>query len=231
MVGIDWEKVPLTDMVSGVITIEGAGSSESVEVSAFNPASPSMEQMKGLFVEDNGIVAIPAEYFVRKTENQATKMTVIDNLGCEGKAVQMGDPVMPRQNSRAHDAPCLDYEFYTWQQGMVDVYTYVLPTFTTSVDRGFAGHERTNVENQYGVRIDDGVQVHPATNSWEYGQLWYESVPRNTRINKTTLYISQPGRHTIHIVCQDPGTLLQKIVLDFGGLRHSYLGPQSTQVK
>lgn len=231
MVSLDWEHVPQTDLSTGLITIEGAGSSETIEVSAFNPTSPSDEEMKGLFVEDNGIISIPAECFVRKTENDDTKMTVIENLGCEGKAVQMGNPVMPRQNSRAHHAPCLDYEFYTWQQGMVDVYTYVLPTFTTSVDRGFAGHERTNVENQYGVRIDDGLQVHPATNSWEYAQQWYESVPRNTRINKTTLYIKEPGKHYVHIICQDPGTILQKIVIDFGGQRRSYLGPQSTQVK
>jgi len=77
----------------------------------------------------------------------------------------------------------------------------------------------------------DGLQVHPATNSWEYAQQWYESVPRNTRINKTTLYIKEPGKHYVHIICQDPGTILQKIVIDFGGQRRSYLGPQSTQVK
>ena len=81
------------------------------------------------------------------------------------------------------------------------------------------------------MRIDDGLQVHPATNSWEYAQQWYESVPRNTRINKTTLYIKKPGKHYVRILCQDPGTMLQKIVLDFGGQRRSYLGPQSTQVK
>jgi len=231
MVSLDWDNVPQTEMALGSVTIEGAGSSETIEVSAFNPTSPSVEELKGLFVEDNGIISIPAECFARKNENDVTKMTVIDNLGCEGKVVQMGNPVVPRQNSRARKAPCLDYEFYTWQQGLVDVYTYVLPTFTTSVDRGFAGHERTNVENQYGVRIDDGLQVHPATNSWEYAQQWYESVPRNTRINKTTLYIKKPGKHYVRILCQDPGTMLQKIVLDFGGQRRSYLGPQSTQVR
>lgn len=102
-----------------------------------------------------------------------------------------------------------------------------MPTFTTSVDRGFAGHERTNIENHYGVRIDDGLQVHPATNSWEYAQHWYESVQRNTRINKSTLYIKKPGKHTVRIVCQDPGTMLQKIVLDFGGMKKSYMGPQA----
>ena len=111
---------------------------------------------------------------------------------------------------------------------MVDVYTYVMPTFTTSVDRGFAGHERTNIENQYGVRIDDGLLMHPATNSWEYAQQWYESVQRNTRINKCTLYVKQPGKHTVRITCCDPGTMLQKIVIDFGGMKRSYMGPQAS---
>lgn len=229
LVSVDWSKVPQTDNETGFVTFRGDdGKEETIMVNAFNPALPSMDELKGLYVEDNGIISIPAAGFSRKNENNVTKMIEIPNLGCEDTVIMMGDPVVPRQNSRARNTPYLEYDFYTWEQGMVDVYTYVMPTFTTSVDRGFAGHERTNIENQYGVRIDDGLQMHPATNSWEYAQQWYESVQRNTRINKCTLYIKKPGRHTVRIACQDPGTMLQKIVLDFGGMKKSYMGPQAT---
>lgn len=227
-VSVDWTKVPQSVEKTGFITFVGNdGREKAVLVSVFNPLSPSVDELKGLYIEDNGVVVIPAAGYARKKENQQVKMMEVPNLGCEDTIIIMGDPTQPRQNSRSTNAPYLEYDFYTWEQGMVDVYTYVMPTFTTSVDRGFAGHERTNIETQYGVRIDDGVQMHPATNSWEYAQQWYESVQRNTRINKCTLYIKNPGRHTVRIVCQDPGTMLQKIVIDFGGMKRSYMGPSA----
>ena len=53
----------------------------------------------------------------------------------------------------------------------------------------------------------------------------------NCRVNKTTLHINEPGRHTLKILCGDAGTVLQKVVIDFGGMKRSYLGPQPTRVE
>ena len=80
-----------------------------------------------------------------------------------------------------------------------------------------------------GVCIDEGPVMNPSTSSFEYAQIWYESVLKNCRINKTTLHIDKPGKHTVKIICGDAGTVLQKIVLDFGGMKRSYLGPQPTR--
>jgi len=33
----------------------------------------------------------------------------------------------------------------------------------------------------------------------------------------------------VKIICGDAGTVLQKIVLDFGGMKRSYFGPQPTR--
>lgn len=72
--------------------------------------------------------------------------------------------------------------------------------------------------------------MNPSTSSVEYAQIWFESALRNSRVNKTTLHIDRPGRHTVKVICGDPGTVLQKIVLDFGGLRRSYMGPLPTRL-
>ena len=50
-------------------------------------------------------------------------------------------------------------------------------------------------------------------------------------MNKTTLHIGKPGRHTLKILCGDAGTVLQKIVLDFGGMQRSYQGPPPTRAE
>ena len=232
MVSVDWNNVPVGDKIAGTVTIkDGSGVQENVLVSVFNPSYPTREDLNGIYVQHNGYVSIDAAGYHRKRENDAIRIIDIPNLGIENKAVQFGNPMMPKQNTRKGDVPCVEYDFYTFEQGSVDVYTYVLPTFVLSADRGYSGHEATNIETQYGVCIDDGPVMNPSTSSVEYAQIWYESCLKNCRVNKTTLHINEPGRHSIRILCGDAGTVLQKIVLDFGGLKRSYLGPEPTMVK
>lgn len=229
-VSIDWAKVPAGERILGTLDITSdRGEKESVYISVFNPTSPSLAEMDTLFVENNGYVSIDAASFHRKVENDAIKMIIIPNLGCENTAVQLGNPIAPAQRTAGRNTPRLEYDFYTFEQGSVDVYTYVLPTFPISKDRGYAGHEATNVETKYGVCIDEGPVMTPSTSSFEYAQIWYESVLKNCRINKTTLHIDKPGKHTVKIICGDAGTVLQKVVLDFGGMKRSYMGPQPTR--
>ena len=223
-------EVSIGERILGTLDITSdRGEKESVYISVFNPTSPSLAEMDTLFVENNGYVSIDAASFHRKVENDAIKMIMIPNLGCENTAVQLGNPIAPAQRTAGRNTPRLEYDFYTFEQGSVDVYTYVLPTFPISKDRGYAGHEATNVETKYGVCIDEGPVMTPSTSSFEYAQIWYESVLKNCRINKTTLHIDKPGKHTVKIICGDAGTVLQKVVLDFGGMKRSYMGPQPTR--
>ncbi|MCM1198929.1 MAG: hypothetical protein NC308_08565, partial [Clostridium sp.] len=229
-VSIDWDSVPYGNRIAGTLTFtDASGAEEKVLVSVFNPASPSMEEVSGIYVQHNGYISIDAAGYHRKRENDRIKITDIPNLGIENAAIQLGDPKEPKQNTRRRDVPLVEYDFYTFEQGSVDVYTYVLPTFVLNADRGYAGHEATNLETQYGVCIDEGPVMNPSTSSIEYAQIWYESALKNCRVNKTTLHINEPGRHTLKILCGDAGTVVQKIVLDFGGLKRSYTGPQPTK--
>ena len=231
-VSIDWTKVPVGDRVSGVIEVVVDGmKQEKIYVSVFNPTSPSLTEIDTLFVEHNGYVSISAADYHRKVENDVIKIMTIPNLGFENAAVQLGNPIAPMQRTGSSIVPRVEYDFYTFEQGAVDVYTYVLPTFTLSADKDYAGHEATNIDTRYGVCIDDGPVMNPSTSSFEYAQIWYESVLKNCRINKTTLHINKPGKHTVKVLCGDAGTVLQKIVLDFGGMKRSYLGPRPTKLK
>ena len=224
-VSVDWSKVPVGDRVTGIIEVTTKNDKkENIYVSVFNPSSPSLAEMSTLFVEHNGYVSINASDYHRKVENDFIKIVTIPNLGYENASVQLGNPIAPMQRTGSSIVPRVEYDFYTFGQGSVDVYTYVLPTFTLSADKDYAGHEATNIETRYGVCIDDGPVMNPSTSSFEYAQIWYESALKNCRINKTTLHINKPGKHTVKVLCGDAGTVLQKIVLDFGGMKRSYLG-------
>lgn len=231
-VSVDWTKVPVGERISGTIEVTADGlRKENVYVSVFNPSSPTLAEMDTLFVEHNGCVSINAADYHRKVENDDIKIMTIPNLGFENASVQLGNPIAPMQKTGSSIVPRVEYDFYAFGKGSVDVYTYVLPTFTLSADKDYAGHEATNIETRYGVCIDDGPVMNPSTSSFEYAQIWYESALKNCRINKTTLHINKPGKHTVKVLCGDAGTVLQKIVLDFGGMKRSYLGPNPTRTR
>ena len=230
-VGIDWEKAPSGNAVPAQIVFRAGEQSEKVLVSLFNSTAPSRAELRGIYVENNGCVSIPAAGCHRVRENDRIKITAVEDLGIEGPALQLGDPTAPLQIFRSRDVPCAEYDFYAFDAGSVDVYTYVLPTFPLHADRDFRIGENTNTDTKYSVQIDDGALATPSSSHVEYSQVWFESVLRNCAVNKSTLHIDKPGRHTLRIRVGDPGIVLQKIVLDFGGMKRSYLGPQSTLIE
>ena len=230
-VGIDWEKAPSGNAVPAQIVFRAGEQSEKVLVSLFNPTAPSRAELRGIYVENNGCVSIPAAGCHRVRENDRIKITAVEDLGIEGPALQLGDPTAPLQIFRSRDVPCAEYDFYAFDAGSVDAYTYVLPTFPLHADRDFRIGENTNTDTKYSVQIDDGALATPSSSHVEYSQVWFESVLRNCAVNKSTLHIDKPGRHTLRIRVGDPGIVLQKIVLDFGGMKRSYLGPQSTLIE
>jgi hypothetical protein len=54
---------------------------------------------------------------------------------------------------------------------------------------------------------------------------WGQSVSDNIRISTSHHTLQQPGRHVLKIYAVDPGVVFQKLVIDFGGVKQSYLGP------
>ena len=60
----------------------------------------------------------------------------------------------------------------------------------------------------------------------QHGNLdWEKCVSDNRRIVRTSHVIAQPGYHTLKVWMVDPGVVLEKLVVDLGGEKPSYLGP------
>jgi hypothetical protein len=55
-----------------------------------------------------------------------------------------------------------------------------------------------------------------------------ENVMRNASIDSTTHAIGVAGKHTLKVWMVDPGGVMDKIVIDLGGAKESYLGPLET---
>lgn len=231
-VSIDWAAVPAGKRVQGRIRVSAeGGAEEDVLVSVFNPASPSREALSGLFVEDDGVVSIPAALFHRKVEKNGILLTRVPGLSADGDAVMMGDALQEAQSLK-DTVSRLEYDFYTFEGGRVDVYTWALPTFPLykghMAGEDYAGSTPTDGEQMYGVSIDGAEVMCPTVSSSEYAQAWMDNVLRNSCVKKTGLYVEGSGKHTLRLWAGTCGVILQKVVLDFGGMRKSLQGPPAT---
>jgi hypothetical protein len=54
---------------------------------------------------------------------------------------------------------------------------------------------------------------------------WEKAVANNIIIVSAKFTLKTEGKHTLKIAPLDAGIVMQKIVLDFGGVKPSYLGP------
>lgn len=223
-VSVDWSAVPAGERVGAVIEVVAAGQKEKVLVSVFNP---DIEAPEGVYVEQNGYVSMPGAGFTRKQEADGKIVRVLDGIGVEGQVAMLGEGGEPLEQFRSRKGTWVEYDFYTFTCGMVDVYTYMVPSFPINSDRDFQMNNLDNWGCRYSVCIDDRYYYSPYTSDVEFNQYWYDAVQSNARINKSTIWVSEPGLHRLKVICGDPGTMVQKIVIDTGGLKQSYMGPSS----
>jgi hypothetical protein len=215
-VGIDWTRAP-KGAASGAIMISGAGTRVTVKVDVFNPAEVDRHSLRG-FVEGEGIVSIEPEHYTRITQSGAWRWIKIEDYGRALSGMRAECPVdSPLPPS---GAPCLEYQMYLFHAGTVDVETIAAPTLNFVPDRGL----------RFAISFDGDppqtVTLVPQDYTARNGnQDWETSVKDNARYARTAVTLAAPGYHTLKIWMVDPGVVLQKLVINLGGLRQSYLGP------
>jgi hypothetical protein len=109
---------------------------------------------------------------------------------------------------------------YLFNSGEIEVTSIFAPTLNFVPGRGL----------QYAVSIDDQppqtvALVPPDYNAQNRNADWERTVSDNARFSRIKLMISSKGYHTLKIWMVDPGVVIQKIIVDTGGLKPSYLGP------
>lgn len=210
-VNIDWEKVPAGSQ-SSTLTIEGTGKSTSVII---NAQKHSAKGISG-FVEANGYISMEAAHYTQAVEKDGITWTTIPNLGKTGDGVTAlpvaKEPVVPSKNGSR-----LAYDVHFFSEGEVTVYAYFSPTINYHVGDGL----------KYGIGFDNEepqiVNVHQ--DSSEHN--WNISVANNVKIISSTHLVSA-GKHTLNFYLANTGLVLQKLVIDTGGVKKTYLGPSES---
>jgi hypothetical protein len=81
--------------------------------------------------------------------------------------------------------------------------------------------------NRISVSVDGGMPQIFENKFKEYGRSWKDQVMRNGKAGHMRFAIDKrKQQHQITFKALDPQQIVQKIIIDWGGLKTSYLGPR-----
>ena len=132
-----------------------------------------------------------------------------------------GGPVNFPEIKPAVGTPALEYRAYYFTAGPAKVITALAPNLAFIPGRDL----------KYAISMDDGAPVMvnaiPKTHLAS-GQEWETNAKDEARYASGQLQVPTAGYHTLKIWMVDPGITIQKIVVDMGNVKNSYLGPPET---
>ena len=172
------------------------------------------------FVEAAGVVSIEAVHASERVAKAGAAWEGVPGLGRGSDAVSVFPTTTPRipLERATTDAPRLDYAVCFTSTGDFPVQLYLLPTHPID-----GGGELT-----LAMALDDGAPQSVTLSVDDGGRGWAEGVLASTHVARALLRVTTPGVHVLRIFGTDPGVMLEKLVIDCGGLQPSYLGPRET---
>ncbi|HEV8284156.1 MAG TPA: glycosyl hydrolase 115 family protein [Chitinophagaceae bacterium] len=176
---------------------------------------------ENIFYEFDGYISLQAAHYTKKIDGNIHSK-IIPDIGRDGDGITTFPVTANEQNSNAN-SPHLEYEVYTYDNGTVKVNAYFSPTLNFHND---------STGLKYAISIDDEQPQIISINKEDNDvRTWGQWVSNNIIIKTSNHTINKHGKHVVKYWMVNSGMVLQKIVVDFGGVKPSYLGPAETLYK
>ncbi|MFC5458724.1 hypothetical protein [Massilia niabensis] len=210
MVNVRWAEVP-AGAESATLTVTGPkGAKAQVKV----PLAKLRSAEKGAFVETDGMVSIEAASHARAVAPTGRRWLLVPDHGRTGSGMTTL-PVDAPALAPGRDGMRLEYRMQLATAGKVQVQTILAPTLKFQPGKGF----------RFAVSIDDETPQIVNVHADESEQHWSKIVSDGAAVFTTTHTIDKPGAKTLKVWAIDPGLVVQKMVVNLGGLKPTYLGP------
>ena len=220
-VSIDWAKAPKGE-ATGSVKIAQGDTAVNVKVDAISVSAVTRNTLTG-FVEDGGVVSIEPEHYTGKVDAGDLKWIRVQDYGRTLSAMRGEGPVDFGPLDPAEGSPHLDYKTYFFTSGEATVDSILAPNLAFIPGRDL--HFAVSIDDQQPVMVT-GVPTTIVANAAPTGANdWQKNVEDEARTVSAKVQIPSAGYHTLKVWMVDPGITVQKIVIDLGGLKPSYLGP------
>jgi hypothetical protein len=167
------------------------------------------------FIESNGYLSIDACHYARANASDRISWIIIPDLGkTKSSVTTFPQNVYPKDS----EAIFLEYDFRTVSEaGSVEVEVRLAPTLNFNANKGL----------RYALSFDGGKEETVNFNGHYDGSLGAWQGERLI-ISKTKMNLGGKGDHSLRIRVLEPGIVIEKILINMGGLKPSYLGaPES----
>jgi len=221
--GHDYQLIPPSYKVNSSIDFISGDSVISIGVSVYNPEFKALNGYNG-FCEDKGFVSINAEHYSSKKAGNQAVWEIVEGLGYSGHVMRAMPYTSDSQmNSEAilANSPVLEYDFYSFNFGQVDVLLKALPSHAFNANRGV----------RCAIAIDDAEPVMVDFQTSGRSDEWMQNVLKNASVQSAEQIVYQSGKHKLKVWMVDPGVMLDQILINFGGWKTSYSFPQESKIQ
>ncbi|HUI29383.1 MAG TPA: glycosyl hydrolase 115 family protein [Candidatus Acidoferrales bacterium] len=217
-INIDWSASP-KGTSNGIVKINGGNRVVSVNVKINNPSGITRRSLHG-FIEGDGCVSIEAAHYTKLTDAGSNRWINVEDYGNTLSGMRATSAADAPAAAPGKNSPCLEYRVFLFDTGKVDVEGIFGSSLNFMPGSGL----------RYEVSLDDAdpqpVELVRENYNAQNGNLdWERSVAHDVRCGHSRFTITEPGYHTLKVWMIDPGVVLEKIVVNLGGVRPSYLGP------
>jgi len=226
-ISVDWTKTGQGTHTARVKVEPKVGEAVEFEVLARKYNHEKIKP-KG-FVEQNGYVSIEAPHFTNAVNTSEITWQSIPDMGKTQGAVT-AHPVTKGVEMPSIETPVLEYAFTLLEKpenGEVEVQTYLSPTLNYLGGEGLRFAISIDDEEPQIINMHEGTEVP----DWKYPDWWNSAVLNNIIVKKSTHKVVEPGNHVLKYWLVDPAIVLQKLVINNGGAKPSYLGPPESIIK
>ncbi|MDO7745203.1 MAG: glycosyl hydrolase 115 family protein, partial [Pedobacter sp.] len=215
---VDWTKAP-AGKSSSSITVSGSDGTK-INVPLLLDNRRFKDKLINAFLPQSGVISMEAPNYNKAVGSRPVQWKTLPNYGKTLGGV-MPVPVTSAVQQLDTTTAHLEYAIYIHDTGTFDLNTFISPTI-----------DFTNTDGlKFAVSIDDQTPVMVnISKDYRTETAWRKSVADNIKIFKTPLKFDNPGKHTLKYWMISPGVVLQKLVLDLGGLKPAFLGPPETFV-
>lgn len=169
-----------------------------------------------IFKEKEGCVSIEAEHFSRQNNSDKIQWKIIPDFGKTLSGITtFPQNINPRENENIY----LEYDIDFSSTGIFEVQLLLAPTLNFNNNKGLRYEISFDGEKPQIVNFNGKYRG-------EFGQWQSEHIIKSS----TKHEITKPGKHTLRFRVLDSGIVLEKILIDTGNLKPSYLGPPESNL-